>query len=194
MPRLIPPVIPPGSLNGLSQPDLEVDESWYLRQWTRDDVGVVVSAYRDADISWWMPYSYDEAEAAHVIDTWNEDWRQETGACWAMAKRADNSAFGRIAVQNVDFISGSADVAYWVLRESRGEGFAPLALTALCEWAFNQLGLHRMQSLHSVRNRSSCRVADKAGFDLEAVLKSDALYRDGWHDSHLHVRLRPSQF
>ena len=190
MPRRIPPVIPPGSINGLPQPNLEVDERSYLRPWTAVDVPVVVAAYSDADIQWWMPYSFDEAEAAQVIEEWTENWEEEVGACWAIARKSDDSAFGRFAFQNFDFISGSADLSYWVLPESRGEGFAPLAITAICEWAFNQLGLHRVQLFHSVRNRESCRVADKAGFELEATLKSEALYRDGWHDSHLHTRLR----
>ena len=192
MPRLIPPVIPPGSMNSLLQPNLEVDERSYLRPWTLDDVSVVVAAYSDHDIQWWMPYSFDEAEAEQVIGRWTGTWEEETGASWAIAKRTDNSAFGRFAFQTIDFISGSAEIAFWVLPQSRGEGFAPLAITAICEWAFNQLGLHRVQLFHSVRNIASCRVAEKAGLELEATLKSDAIYRDGWHDSHLHARVRTS--
>lgn len=177
-------------MNELPQPILEVDERSYLRPWTLDDVPVVVVAYCEPDIQWWAPYSYDQAEAEQVIERWTESWQKETGVCWAIAMRSDNSAFGRFAFQTIDFISGSAEIAYWVLPESRGEGFASLATTAICEWAFNQLGLHRVQLFHSVRNIASCRVAEKAGLELEATLKSDAIYRDGWHDSHLHSRVR----
>jgi len=179
MPRLIQPVIPPGSMNQLAQPNLEVDDRSYLRPWTLDDVSV--------------PYSFDEAEAEQVIGRWTETWQKETGACWAIAKRSDHSAFGRFAFQTIDFISGSAEIAYWVLPQSRGEGYAPLATTAICEWAFNQLGLHRVQLFHSVRNTASCRVAVKAGLELEATLKSEAIYHDGWHDTHLHARVRTEQ-
>jgi len=76
-------------------------------------------------------------KAEEVIGKWTETWQKEMGACWAIAKRSDNAAFGRFAFQTIDFISGSAEIAYWVLPESRGEGFAPLATSAICEWAFD---------------------------------------------------------
>lgn len=174
----------------VSQPSLEVDDRSYLRPWTMDDVSVVVDAYSDPDIQWWIPYAFDEAEAEQVIGRWTETWQNETGACWAIAKRSDNLAFGRFAFQTIDFIGGSADIAYWVLPQARGEGYAPLATTAICDWAFNQLGLHRLQLFHSVHNAASCRVATKAGFELEGTLKSEGLYHDGWHDTHLHALIR----
>lgn len=177
-------------MSQLPQPHLDMDDRSYLRPWNADDVSVVVDAYSDPDIQQWIPYSFDATEAEQVIGRWNETWRQETGACWAIAKRSDDSAIGRVAFQTIDFIGGSADIAYWVLPLSRGEGFAPLATTAISEWAFNQLGLHRLQLFHSVRNGASCRVAAKADFELEATLQSESLYRDGWHDTHLHARLR----
>jgi len=193
MPRIIEPVIPPGSMNQLLQPNLEVDGRSYLRPWTLADVPVVVDAYSDPEIQWWIPYSFDEDEAEQVIGRWTDTWKNETGACWAIAKRSDDSAFGRFAFQTIDLIGGSAEIAYWILPQSRGEGFAPLASRAICEWAFNQLGLHRVQLFHSVRNLASCRVAIKAGFELEATLKSEGIYRDGWHDTHLHARVRTEQ-
>ena len=174
----------------LLQPALDVDDRSYLRPWTLEDASVVVAAYRDPDIQWWMPYSYDELEAEQVIRSWTSAWENETGASWAIARRSDNSAFGRFAFQSIDFIGGSADLASWVLPDSRGKGFAPLATTALCEWALHQLGLHRLQWFHSVRNSASCRVALKAGIGLEATLQSESWYRDGWHDTHLHALVR----
>ena len=190
MPRLIEPVIPSGSMSQSPQPNLEVDDRSYLRPWSMDDVSVVVDAYSDPDIQRWIPYSFDAREAKDVIRSWTETWRNETGGCWALAKRTDNSAFGRFAFQTIDFVGGSADIAYWLLPQARGEGYAPLATEAICDWAFNQLGLHRVQLFHSVRNEASCRVATKAGIELEGILKSEGLYHDGWHDTHLHARVR----
>jgi RimJ/RimL family protein N-acetyltransferase len=49
--------------------------------------------------------------------------------------------------------------------------------------------LHRLGLGHSVANTASCRVADRAGFRLEATLHSALLHSDGWHDMHLHARV-----
>ena len=58
---------------------------------------------------------------------------------------------------------------------------------AVSRWAFEGLGLHRLDLLHSVRNDPSCGVATRAGFDYEGILKSYLLHVDGWHDMHLHA-------
>jgi ribosomal-protein-alanine N-acetyltransferase len=190
MPRLIDPVISPGSLSNGSQPTLVVDDRSLLRPWTLDDIPVVVAAYGDAEIQRWIPYSFDVQEAEHVIGRWTVTWQNETGACWAIAQESDNVAFGRFAFQTIDFIGGSAEIAYWLLPQFRGEGYASLAVTVICDWAFEQLGLHRVQLIHSVHNVASCRVAQGAGFDLEGTLRSECQYQDGWHDTHLHARVR----
>lgn len=190
MPRLIPPVIRPGSLSNVPQPNLDVDERCFLRPWTLDDISVVVAAYGDPEIQRWIPYSFDTTEAEEVIGRWTDTWGNETGACWAIAKQSDNSAFGRFAFQSIDFIGGHAEISYWLLPQSRGNGYAPLATASISQWAIDQLGLHRLELIHSVHNLASCRVAAKAGFELEGTLKSECLYQDGWHDTHLHALVR----
>ena len=44
--------------------------------------------------------------------------------------------------------------------------------------------------MHSVANHASCRVATKSGFPLEGTHRRALLHTDGWHDMHLHARLR----
>jgi RimJ/RimL family protein N-acetyltransferase len=190
MPRLIAPVVSPGSFGHLPQPHLEIDARSFLRPWTLDDTSVVVEAYNDPEIQRWMPYSFDATEAEEVVGRWSDTWRNETGACWAIANKADNAAFGRFAFQTIDLIGGSAEIAYWLLAHARGEGYAPLATSSISRWAFDQLGLHRLELIHSVKNIASCRVAAKAAFELEGTLKSECLYEDGWHDTHLHALVR----
>jgi RimJ/RimL family protein N-acetyltransferase len=191
MARLIAPVVSPGSFGHVPQPNLAVDERSFLRPWTLDDVSVVVEAYSDPEIQRWMPYSYDVTEAEGVIGRWNDAWQNEIGACWAISKNSDDSAFGRFAFQTIDLIGGSAEIAYWLLPHARGQGYAPLATSSISAWAFDQLGLHRLELIHSVKNVASCRVAMNAAFELEGTLKSECLYQDGWHDTHLHARVRP---
>ncbi|NKY39642.1 GNAT family N-acetyltransferase, partial [Cellulomonas septica] len=57
-------------------------------------------------------------------------------------------------------------------------------------WAFDELGLHRVEVEHSTRNDASCRVAELLGCRAEGVRRGHALHADGHHDMHLHARLR----
>jgi RimJ/RimL family protein N-acetyltransferase len=63
---------------------------------------------------------------------------------------------------------------------------------ALCRWAFEKAGFHRIELEHSTANDASCRVAVKAGFHEEGIRRSAALHADGWHDMHVHALLAPT--
>jgi RimJ/RimL family protein N-acetyltransferase len=62
--------------------------------------------------------------------------------------------------------------------------------TALTHWAFEQVGFHRLELTHALADDASCRVADRSGFTLEGTKRSALLHPDGWHDMHLHARVR----
>ncbi|WP_306490547.1 GNAT family N-acetyltransferase [Rhodococcus erythropolis] len=63
----------------------------------------------------------------------------------------------------------------------------------MSEWAFREVGFHRLELEHSIHNPRSCRVATKAGFSEEGVRRGSARHADGWHDMHVHARLRSDQ-
>jgi GNAT superfamily N-acetyltransferase len=93
-------------------------------------------------------------------------------------------------LRRLDREAASGEVGYWVTASSRGQGIAPRALNAACEWAFGlprHRPLERLELIHAVGNHASCRVADKAGFALTAVLPP--LLPEFPHDGHLHIRL-----
>jgi RimJ/RimL family protein N-acetyltransferase len=67
---------------------------------------------------------------------------------------------------------------------------AARALAALISWSFHDAGLHRVWLRHSTANPASCRVAHRAGLTVEGTNRGAARHADGWHDMHLHARLR----
>jgi hypothetical protein len=69
-------------------------------------------------------------------------------------------------------------------------GHRATGLNAACEWAFRlprRRPLERLELIHAAGNHASCRVADKAGFALTAVLPP--LLPEFPNDGHLHIRL-----
>jgi RimJ/RimL family protein N-acetyltransferase len=123
---------------------------------------------------------------------WMNKWGIETGAFWAIAKRSDRGVLGRIGIRKIDLEEGSGEITYWVLREARGAGVASRSTNVVCTWAFEQLGLHRLELRHSVLNAPSCRVAAKSLFEMQGTLRSALQQSDGWPDFHLHARLNPN--
>jgi RimJ/RimL family protein N-acetyltransferase len=64
-----------------------------------------------------------------------------------------------------------AEVGYWLRADARGRGFATRALLLVTEVAFER-GAARVQLRAAVENTASRRVAEKAGFTLEGMLRS----------------------
>jgi RimJ/RimL family protein N-acetyltransferase len=135
-----------------------------------------------------------EIEAGQWMAEWHDRWRAQTGAGWAVSLQSDpEEVLGQVAFRTLYLTEGLAECSYWVGPDYRGKGVAPEATRALCEWAFEELCLHRVELVHSVRNRRSCRVALKAGFETEGIERSLQRYgHGGIHDMHLHARVKPA--
>ena len=189
MPYLVQSALPAGALAGQPQPVL-AGTAVSLRPWTTADVPGLVTAYQDPDIQRWHCRLLDSSEAATLIRQWAAAWTAETSANWAVTDLGGTELLGRMGFREVDLFSGVAEVAYWVLPSARGRGVAVDALTTLARWAFDEIGLQRLELRHSTQNLASCRVAAATSFPLEGTLRASGLHTDGWHDMHLHARLK----
>jgi [ribosomal protein S5]-alanine N-acetyltransferase len=187
VPELVPPAVAAGQLRDAAQPSLEAGEL-VLRPWRAADADGVVEAYEDPEIRRWHVRSMTREEAAAWVASWPERWRAETGAGWAI--ESEGVLVGRIGLRTLDLAAGRGEAAYWVLPAARGRGVATRALAAVTDWALNDVGLQRVELEHSTANPASCRVAHRAGYALEGTKRRQGLHADGWHDMHLHARLR----
>jgi len=77
VPRLVAPVVAPGTLARLAPPTLAAGDL-VVRPWTRSDAPAVVDAYADPAIQRWHTRSMTPAEAADWIASWPRRWRRRT--------------------------------------------------------------------------------------------------------------------
>ncbi|MEH1168480.1 GNAT family N-acetyltransferase [Micromonospora sp. CPCC 205539] len=190
MPLLVAPALPAGSLGARAQPRLAVRPGLALRPWRSADAPVVRAAFDCPAIQRWHVRRLDgDDEARAWTAQWADRWRTETAASWAIVD-ADDQPVGQVGLRGVLLTEASAHLSYWVLPAARGTGVAAAAVQALTRWSFRRAGLHRLSLEHSTGNAASCRVAARAGFAVEGLLRAAVRHADGWHDMHLHARLR----
>jgi ribosomal-protein-alanine N-acetyltransferase len=79
----------------------------------------------------------------------------------------------------------NAFVGYWVDEARAGRGLAPEATAAVLRFAFEELGLHRVEIAIVPRNRASRRVVEKLGLREEGVAQRYLEIDGRWED---HVR------
>ncbi|MFF4057946.1 GNAT family N-acetyltransferase [Streptomyces sp. NPDC001668] len=191
MPYLTGPVLAPGTLADTAQPTLPTDDGLLLRPWRPEDAPAVHAAFQDPVLRQWYARGADSVdEAGGWIEEWRKAWASEKTAQWAVVDADTGLLLGRVALREIHLGDGQAEMAYWTTAEARGRGVAARATVALSRWALDGVGFHRLELMHAVRNEASCRVATKTGFVLEGTKRSAVLHPDGWHDMHLHARVR----
>ena len=79
----------------------------------------------------------------------------------------------------------NAYVGYWIDEAAAGNSYTPEALVVLCRFAFEDLGLHRLQASIIPRNTASHRVAEKVGLRNEGTALRYLEINGIWED---HVR------
>ena len=147
-----------------------------LRPWTRDDVAAIAGACSDPDIARWLdavPQPYGEAEARAYVAYAERGWRGRGGESpFAAVDAETGEVLGSCGVHWVDPEQAIAEVGYWVRREARGRGVATRATRLVAGWVLGTLHYERLQLRADPLNEASCRVAERAGFTREGVLRS----------------------
>ncbi|GAA4227832.1 RimJ/RimL family protein N-acetyltransferase [Streptosporangium album] len=99
-----------------------------------------------------------------------------------LAMDADGLVVGAISLFKTLWGTGTTEVGYGVHPLHRGRGYAPEAVRGLARWAFAATSLRRIELRANLDNTASLRVAEKAGFVREGVLRAAELEDDGPHD------------
>jgi [ribosomal protein S5]-alanine N-acetyltransferase len=96
---------------------------------------------------------------------------------------------GEVAITNVVLRSfQSANLGYWVAGERCGRGVATAAVAAICEFAFRELELHRLEAGTLLHNLGSQIVLDRNGFVPFGVAPDYLRIAGAWCDHVLFQR------
>jgi len=165
-----------------------------LRPWIEEDVPAVTVACQDPDTQRWttVPAGYGYPYARAFISSREESRRNGQSFDLAVVDDGDGHVLGSVGVVSLDFAHGRGEIGYWMAPEERGRGVATRAVRLLSELSFERLGLARLTIYAAVGNVASQRVAERAGFTREGVLRSFLASPDGRDDAAIFGLLRPS--
>jgi RimJ/RimL family protein N-acetyltransferase len=146
-----------------------------LRPWRDSDLHAIVAACQDPEIARWtsVPAAYGEADArGYLLNRYHALHAGLTAPFAIVAADAGSELLGSISLMRPGWEHRRAEVGYWLGASARGQGHATRAVRLICAWGFEALGLERIELLAATGNPASQRVAERAGFTREAVLRS----------------------
>jgi RimJ/RimL family protein N-acetyltransferase len=155
----------------LPQPPL-TDGLISLRAWRRADVPALTAACQDPEIPRWtlVPSPYTERHAEGFVEHSGAARREGRELALAVVDRHDD-LLGAIGLTGLDWDNLKGEIGFWIARDSRGRGVGVAATRLLSEWAIEELGLSRLELLAHPGNEPSQRLAARAGYTREGVLR-----------------------
>jgi [ribosomal protein S5]-alanine N-acetyltransferase len=143
-------------------------------RWLEDaDVPALFTVFSDPEVMryWsWLPY-VDRAEAARLLQDIRDLFRSRSLFQWGIARRSDGLVVGTTTLHRLDRAHRHAEIGFALGRAHWGQGLASEAVTALLGFAFDVLGLHRLEAGADPRNHGSIRLLERQGFRREGYLR-----------------------
>ncbi|MFJ8645337.1 GNAT family N-acetyltransferase [Streptomyces sp. NPDC093546] len=149
-------------------------ERLVLRPFAERDVPGVQTACDDATTQRWLPLPspYTEEHARWwCTQGAPESLTSGDGVQFAAEDAATGELVGCFGLKRTDWRELTTEIGYWTVPAARGRGFAPEAVRAVASWVFDATPVRRVMLLAATGNHGSQRVAEKAGFTREGVLR-----------------------
>jgi RimJ/RimL family protein N-acetyltransferase len=145
----------------------------------------------------WMVWAQEAptAESAElVVRRMQADFITRRDLCFHLyARRADGSPgrlLGGTGLHRIDWAVRRFEIGYWIRPEAAGQGHVGEAVRLLAALAFERLDARRVEIHCDTRNAKSRAVAERAGFELEGVLRHHSLGVDGHpRDTAVYARI-----
>jgi RimJ/RimL family protein N-acetyltransferase len=126
--------------------------------------------------------------AIHTKQYWSSWLEQKLSSpdalYFGIVKSADNRLIGQIHLEQMNWPHRLCREVGLIIGE-KGEwskGYGTEALELLIKYAFEELGLHRLELMTFDFNRRGIRVWEKCGFRLEGAMRSARLSGGEWRD------------
>ncbi len=164
-----------------------------LRGLRETDLPALFAVFSEPEVMryWSSTPHRDLAETAGVLTRAREGFAARSAFQWGVALGEDGTAIGTCTLFRVEPKHLRGEVGYVLGRPYWGKGMAGEALAAVIGFAFDALGLHRLDADVDPRNARSLKLLERMGFAREGYLRES--YRIGTEvtDSVILGLLRP---
>jgi len=133
----------------------------------------------------------DEVKA--LLDKYITSYQREDYYRWAIIEKESAVCIGQLAIFLVDSKNHFCEIEYCIGSNFQRKGYCSEAVKSVIDYAFEQIGIHKMQVCHKENNIASKGVIQKCGFTYEGTLR-DYFFMDGHYVSRLYYSMLRSEW
>jgi len=105
--------------------------------------------------------------------------------------RVNGRMAGLIGFKDTDRANRKTEIGYWLSRDFLGRGIMSRSVSTLCDFAFRELDMNRIQIKCALANTPSRNIPQRLGFRLEGIERAGELLTGGvFTDLAVYSRLK----
>lgn len=89
--------------------------------------------------------------------------------------RKQNKFIGLIGFKDTDKFNKKTELGYWLSEEYQKQGIITNSVETLCDFAFKELGMNRIQIKCACGNKASIKIPKRLGFKFEGIEREGEL-------------------
>jgi len=165
-----------------------------LRSIVESDIDQVFKGLSNDEVIKYYGVNYKTLEETkEQMDWFNNLAFQEIGI-WLALCAPDNSIFyGAVGLNNLSIIHQKAELGFWLLPEFWGMGLMSKAVPLICNYAFQNLGLNRIEAFVETENQGSKNLLTKLDFDHEGTMKDCEKKQNKFISIDIYALFKPHQ-
>ena len=154
----------------------------HVRPLVLTDADPVSEIFADKQTQRWLPFPREFGQIEGVA--WCTDMAQErrdsgNGDHYGVVRREDDRLVGCLWTKRTDWSGRVTEISYAIAAEARGFGLAAEAVDAAAIALILEHGFQRVELRVAPGNTASRRVAEKAGFTYEGLLRNAGYVHSG---------------
>jgi ribosomal-protein-serine acetyltransferase len=130
----------------------------------------------------WVPFNSDPAANQRFTDACAADWDAGRALRFTIRERASRSLVGVVGLEACVHLHRSCELGYWLRKEATGRGLMTEASRVVLEFAFRQMGAHRVRVAAATENHASLQVIGRLGFRFEGIMRQAEFCSRRWLD------------
>lgn len=157
-------------------PEQIESERLILRAPRHNDGALVNAAVRESihELRLWMPWARDIPSLAESETYARESlmrFRTRDELSFLLFRKGDGAYLGNSSLHTIAWDVPRFEIGYWIRTSMSGHGYMTEAVRALSALAFTVLDAVRVEIRCDANNIRSARVAERAGYQLEARMR-----------------------
>lgn len=155
------------------------------------DLWQAIDASREHLEKWlpWVPYNVDQASNQRFIDACAADWDAGRAVRFVLRDREKRTLVGIVGLEACVHLHRSCELGYWLRKEATGRGLMTEGAKGAINFAFRQMGVHRIRVAAATDNHQSLRVIGRLGFRFEGVARQAEFCHHRWLDHAVFAML-----